>query len=450
MLKRIILVVIFVMTLLSNGRVLAVDVCLAVGDLGSFLYINCQDYLKISDEVDEIQARIGEIQKRIERINSTLETNANDPDWIAQITPTVQGFNDELATLLAQQEALLLDLTWKDPEIRARLGNKFVDTFIGDLPAKVTKIIGDIEGVESDAFVLLRDLQALAPVADPGQSTSDEVAPALPAGSLEVGTIVGTFQTNNGSELTFDGSHRASWSHGHFIIDNISGHVVEGHWVYAVDYDNCEERLNGSLYGGRFEVTFNAEGTSFEGAFGVCDADLTEYWAGSLVPGTGEGFSTGTIADSYIDGARDACANFSNGLERNACIFQEGWLHLQAVKDCNLIGETGTDCINDAQEFYGELYTEEDIRELAAEYSGLDDPYAGLAVVTCELNPATDAQGEEVSLGVCAEVEYAAIGPDRAGDSDNDGINNSDDYCPEIARGDNPSLDKPGCPATSD
>lgn len=444
------------------SKVRAVDVCSAVGEVGSFEYISCQDYLTIATQVDEIKARINVIGQRISNIKLALQTNSNNAAWVARITETVQEFNDELTTLLAQQQALLFDTELKDTLIRQQLGDIFVDYTFGDLPQKIRNSLMDIGAVESEAVVLLSDLQAISPAADTDNAQNvSEVTPVPPASSTAAYPIFGTFETVFGL-ITFDGSNRVNYEGGHIIIDKLSGYVLEGHWFDGMPqwpdaeqdsflwYESespeleCSEPHDGSQYWGRFEFTFNAEGNAFIGRYGICHEEPSEYgvWDGWLESGTG--------ATIYIDEARDACANYPNGPERNACIFQEGWLHLQALRDCNRIGEVDESCVSEAREFYSALYADEDLRELAVEYGGLDDPYAGLAVVKCQLYPVTDAQGKEVSLGVCAEIEYLAIGPDRVGDADNDGIINSDDYCPEIAAGDNPSLDRHGCPATGD
>ncbi len=104
-----------------------------------------------------------------------------------------------------------------------------------------------------------------------------------------------------------------------------------------------------------------------------------------------------------------ACSNTEDDVSRNACIFQEAWMNLQVAEFCD---GGNTERCDAAADLYGSLYTDEEWLQLMDEYGALDDPYAGIAVLICQITPpAIREGGEPVPLATCAQVEYLALSP---------------------------------------
>ena len=114
--------------------------------------------------------------------------------------------------------------------------------------------------------------------------------------------------------------------------------------------------------------------------------------------------------------AEEACASLLDTGEYNRCLFQEAWVTMEAGIYCSGIDDDLCEIIRDIKR--EERIEADDWERLFELYSADDDPLASIAVAKCHLFPSFDENGNEVSLDVCAEIEYITLTVPEAEEQD--------------------------------
>ena len=140
-------------------------------------------------------------------------------------------------------------------------------------------------------------------------------------------------------------------------------------------------------------------------------------------------------AGEAVANAMSVCKGAAEGRELQSCIFREAWINLNAAEYC----DGSNDVLCEEMRIWFSDYSDETWEQLVEEYGAADDAKAGIAVLICQLNPATREDGSVVPLGTCAQVEYLGLTGAEAGtvsngptEEDTDAASNTDVTIPSV------------------
>jgi hypothetical protein len=85
-------------------------------------------------------------------------------------------------------------------------------------------------------------------------------------------------------EITFGMTSSTYTNDSGRMFYEINGNVLSGFWVEGSSAQGCGSEMDGSVYWGRIEFTFNDDFTEFTGLWSYCDAEPTQSWNGRFVP----------------------------------------------------------------------------------------------------------------------------------------------------------------------
>jgi hypothetical protein len=103
------------------------------------------------------------------------------------------------------------------------------------------------------------------------------------AASPDPNVALGVWQSDYG-EITFGLTSSTYTNDSGRMFYEINGNVLSGFWVEGSSAQGCASEMDGSVYWGRIEFTFNDEFTEFTGLWSYCDAEPTAAWNGRFAP----------------------------------------------------------------------------------------------------------------------------------------------------------------------